>query len=291
VKYHEAGDTTEAETSAFQNHIAETEKLLNSAEYKANDSQIQTIFWPESSIEFDPLNSANSSDIARLYALVDKVNKPFAIGGPTYKNEDGVRKKINSIFLIVPKKGIIGEYDKQHILPFGEFIPARDFFAAIDKTHTDMIQDIYPGVHKGNLKIANALIGGRICFEIADNSLIDESVKNGANIFFLPSNDSNFGTSSESAQQLQISQFRSIENKRSSIVLTTSGISATIDPNGEIANKTSFYQGAHFIYSLPLNNSLPPHLEIEPWIVNICYIVSVSLFILGLCSSFARKRK
>ncbi|MDR2748476.1 MAG: apolipoprotein N-acyltransferase [Bifidobacteriaceae bacterium] len=291
IKYHPSGDTSEADTLAFENHITETEKMLETAEYKSKQAQIQAVFWPESSIEFDPLNSANQKDLSRLYKLVDRVGKPFIIGGPTFKSENGVKKKFNSVFVIAPEKGIVGQYDKQHILPFGEFIPARDFFAFLDKQHTDLITDIYPGKNDNVIKLDNANIGVRICFEVADSQLIDKSVKNSANIFFFPSNDSNFGPSSESAQQLQIAQFRSIENKRSTIELSTNGISATIDPLGEIANKTSLYTNAHFIAALPLNNTIPPHLEIEPWIVGVCYILSGGLFILGTIFSFAKKKK
>ncbi|MDR3116517.1 MAG: apolipoprotein N-acyltransferase, partial [Bifidobacteriaceae bacterium] len=235
-----------------------------------------------SAIGFDPLNNKNK--MAQLQSFVNEVSKPFIIGANNYNVKDGAKQQYNSVFIIEPNnKGIVNRYDKQHLVPFGEYIPQRDFWSLFDNKDINRIVDFSTGLAKNNLQLENANIGVKICFEIFDSSLISEAVKSNANIFFFPSNNSNFGFTSQSAGQLQISQFRAVENRKSAIISSLSGISATINPNGVVEHKTSLYTSDSFIADLPLNSQKPPYLDIEPALEKLILILTICLTVLGVC--------
>jgi apolipoprotein N-acyltransferase len=63
-------------------------------------------------------------------------------------------------------------------------------------------------------------------------------VDNGAQVLAVPSNNATFGLTEMTYQQLAMSQVRSVEHDRSSIVATTSGVSATITPDGTVTQST-----------------------------------------------------
>ncbi|MDR3128291.1 MAG: apolipoprotein N-acyltransferase [Bifidobacteriaceae bacterium] len=275
----------------FINQIEATEKLINSPNYKTEANHIQVILWPESAVGFDPLNSNNTNSMARLQNLVNQVGKPFIVGSNFLAKQNNQTKHYNSMFLIEPEsKGVSQIYSKQHLVPFGEYIPLRHFFEFIDKQNTDRIADFDSSPNSLNIKLNKAILGTRICFEVAIPELINQSVEQGANILFIPSNNSNFGFSSLSAQQLQIDQFRAIENKRSVITVNLSGISGAILPDGTITYKTSLFTTDSFVGQLPLNNQIPPHLFIDWWIITICFIIIMAALVYAIFFKIIKKQ-
>ncbi|MDR3152297.1 MAG: apolipoprotein N-acyltransferase [Bifidobacteriaceae bacterium] len=278
---HKAG-AQNISTDSFENNLQATKKLINSPKYKESSDKIKAIFWSESAIGFDPLNNKNK--MAQLQSFVNEVSKPFIIGANNYNAKDGAKQQYNSVFIVEPNnRGIVNRYDKQHLVPFGEYIPQRDFWSLFDNKDINKIVDFSTGLAKNNLQLENANIGVKICFEIFDSSLISEAVKSNANIFFFPSNNSNFGFTPQSAGQLQISQFRAVENRKSAIISSLSGISATINPNGVVEHKTSLYTSDSFIADLPLNSQKPPYLDIEPALEKLILILTICLTVLGVC--------
>ncbi len=72
------------------------------------------------------------------------------------------------------------------------------------------------------------------CFEVAFDDLPRAAVRAGGQLLVLPSNNASYGRSAQSAQQLAMARLRAVEHGRSTVVATTSGISALIAPNGAV---------------------------------------------------------
>lgn len=125
-------------------------------------------------------------------------------------------------------------YLKRHLVPFGEYTPfpiIMNFIAALLEIP---MSNFTPGP-KNQLDFiaANTIIAPSICYEIAYPTKILRFLPN-AKILATISDDSWFGKSAASAQQLQIAQMRSLETGRYQLISTNTGLTAIIKPNGKI---------------------------------------------------------
>ena len=115
--------------------------------------------------------------------------------------------------------------------PFGEYLPWREFFALFS-AYADRAGYFVPGPGPGAVDMAGVRVGIAICWEIAFDDLVADSVDAGAQVLAVPSNNATFGLSEMTYQQLAMSRVRAVEHDRPVIIATTSGVSATITRDG-----------------------------------------------------------
>jgi apolipoprotein N-acyltransferase len=94
------------------------------------------------------------------------------------------------------------------------------------------------------------------CFEVAFDDLPRKAVRAGGQLLVLPSNNASYGRSAQSAQQLAMARLRAVEHGRSTVVATTSGISALIRPDGEVVAQSGLYEPALLQAALPRRTDL-----------------------------------
>ena len=134
-----------------------------------------------------------------------------------------------------------GYYDKIHLVPFGEFIPLKDYIGKILDIMGINQFNILQGEAYSHL-ISNKLsISASICYEIAFNELVRKTAKS-SNLLVTISNDTWFGASIGPEQHLEIAQSRALEHQKSLIRATNSGISAIIDRKGKIVQRQDFFE-------------------------------------------------
>jgi apolipoprotein N-acyltransferase len=105
-------------------------------------------------------------------------------------------------------------------------------------------RDFAAGDEVGLLEVGRARIGDLICFEVVYDGLVRDAVRAGAGMVVVQTNNATFGYSDESEQQLAASRVRAVEFGRTVVVVSTSGISAIVAPDGSLAP--------------PLGSSSPP---------------------------------
>jgi apolipoprotein N-acyltransferase len=128
-------------------------------------------------------------------------------------------------------------YIKQHLTPFGEYIPLRSI-ASLISPYTDRVTDFEPGQGQVLFTIKDAVIAPVICFELIDDQILHEAAVS-SNLLAVQTNSATFGMSAESAQQLSMTRVRAIEHGRSIVSVSTTGYSAVIDRNGKVIQQTS----------------------------------------------------
>jgi apolipoprotein N-acyltransferase len=102
-------------------------------------------------------------------------------------------------------------------------------------------------------------IGDVICFEVAYDSLVQSSVRAGAQLVVVQTNNATFGHTSETYQQLAMAKLRAIETGRTVIQSATTGKSAIIDPNGKIITESgALFTPSVLVASVPLETGTTP---------------------------------
>lgn len=220
--------------AVFNKHLVASKNYL-----VANSKTLDTpdvLVWPENSVDVDPF--ANIDIYSQLNALTEKYKTPLIIGAVT--NLGG--KIYNESILWSPQKGAITRYAKQHLTPFGEFIPLRSI-AEIVSPYAASVADFSSGREKVLHTVGQARIAPIICYELLDDSL-GRDMALGSNFMVVQTNNATFGLGAQSAQQLNITRIRAIEHRRFILSISTTGVSAFIDPLGKVSQKTEQNQTA-----------------------------------------------
>jgi apolipoprotein N-acyltransferase len=205
--------------AVFNNHLKRTQAEL------AKDANVDFVVWPENSVDVDPFINED------VNAALNSIDKPLIIGAILSKGN----KILNTSILWGGELPPI--YIKQHLTPFGEYIPLRALASKISP-HTDRVTDFEPGQAQVLFKVKDAVIAPIICFELVDDQLLVEAADS-SNILAVQTNSATFGMSAESAQQLSITRVRAIEHGRNVVSVSTTGYSAVIDYQGKVLQKTS----------------------------------------------------
>jgi apolipoprotein N-acyltransferase len=218
--------------AVFNNHVKETKIALNQRE------RTDFIVWPENSVDVDPYTNKD------VFDQLQSFDKPLIIGAILGKGE----KLLNTSILWGDNTQEI--YVKQHLTPFGEYIPLRSIASKISPL-VERVDDFTPG-NQGNIfVVGKAKIAPIICFELIDDQILHDAAK-GSNLFVVQTNSATFGTSAESAQQLSITRVRAIEHSRNILSVSTTGYSAVIDYTGKVIQQTSLATAEHLYATVGL---------------------------------------
>ena len=137
----------------------------------------------------------------------------------------------------------MGRYRKQHLVPFGEYIPmdkAIPILQRLAPTGVSCTAGSDPGVlhvTKGSGKEVS--LGPLICFEDTVPGLSRNAVRAGANLLVLMTNDAWFNGSIEPVQHLNQSVFRAVENGVPMVRAANSGVSCIVDAVGRVTRLRS----------------------------------------------------
>ena len=155
----------------------------------------------------------------------------------------------NSAVVLDPEGRKILQYDKMHLVPFGEYVPAWAFPDKIGRI-TAEVGNFVPGTNYRVAQTPEGTIGIFICYEDIFPQLVRRITLAGAQVLVNISNDAWFRDSAAS-QELEMARFRAIENHRYLLRATNDGITALIDPCGRVEKRIA----RHRTMVLPANFS------------------------------------
>ncbi|GAA1259521.1 apolipoprotein N-acyltransferase [Pseudonocardia aurantiaca] len=218
--------------AVLDNHVRVTEQLA--ADVAAGrQPQPDLVLWPENSSDIDPLRNPDAA--AQIDRAARAIRAPILVGA-VLRNPDG-QTTTNSSLVWEAGAGVVERNDKRRVQPFGEYMPWRDFFALFSP-YVARAGYFVPGPGPGAVDMAGVRVGVAICWEVAFDDLVADSVDAGATVIAVPSNNATFGLTEMTYQQLAMSRIRAVEHDRPVIVPTTSGVSATIASDGTVTAST-----------------------------------------------------
>ncbi|HEV2888487.1 MAG TPA: apolipoprotein N-acyltransferase, partial [Jatrophihabitans sp.] len=239
----------------LDNHVAQTLKLA--ADIKAGRlARPALVLWPENASDIDPTTNADAAAV--IQRAVDAVGVPILVGalidgpGPTHVTNAGIVWMPSDSAAPGPGQ----RYVKRHPVPYGEYIPLRSVARAVSSKVDLVGRDMVAGTGNGLLTQTPYPVGDVICFEIAYDSLVTSSVRGGARLLVVQTNNATFGHSAETYQQLAMSQLRAVEHARTVVQVATSGKSAIIGPDGRVlAASGPLFTADVLVRTVPLSGS------------------------------------
>ncbi len=207
--------------------------LLSLSSQAAVENRPGLIVWPEAPI---PLYYSLDREFQQgARALARATGAQFLFG--TVETNDG-GQPTNSAVLLDASGGFEGRYDKNYLVPFGEFVPPMFHWV---RRVTQEAGDFAPGHGTPVFAVNGHPVGVFICYESAFPHLVRQFTREGAEALVNISNDGYFGPTAAREQHLKLVRMRAAENARWILRATNDGITAAVDPAGRVAARLPAY--------------------------------------------------
>lgn len=262
----------------LRNHLRLTEEVTETKEKMSpsgTNKPLDLIIWPENSSDIDPYQDGIIySEISRV---ADEAGVALLVGA-VIENPDNPEQVLNAGIVWQPQAGPTQTYIKQNPVMFGEFVPFRALLTRFIGRFERVPRDFAKGDTPGVFNIDGKPIGDVICFEVANDAVVRDTVRAGAQTLIVQTNNATYNLLGQTEQQLQISQVRAKEFDRFVMVAALSGISAVVNNKGQILKQTGEFESAILYADVPLINS--PTLS-----ARFGHIITLIIFSLGLTSA------
>jgi apolipoprotein N-acyltransferase len=198
------------------------------------------VVWAESSTGFstDPLLNPSYAELIGEEAR--RIGAFFLIGGDR-PLDDG--HFVNANMLFGPDGRYLGEYNKQHAVPFGEYVPWRSVFGRIPATDR-VPRDMVPGSGPVVFDLGPGTIGSVISFEGAFARYLREHVQAGAELLVVTTNESSYGVGPAADQLIGMTRMHAAANGVDLVQAAVTGRSVIITNGGELPEATPLYEEA-----------------------------------------------
>jgi apolipoprotein N-acyltransferase len=237
--------------AVLDNHVART-RLLAADVAAGRVPRPDLVIWPENSSDIDPLRNADAA--AAIDGVTDAIGVPILVGA-VLNNADGTSR--NTSIVWSPGTGPGAFHDKRRLVPFGEYLPLRRLVTHLSAL-ASRVGNFVPGTGNGTVLDNGVVVGVATCYEVAFDDLVADSVRAGAQLIAVPTNNATFGRTTMTYQQLAMSRLRAVEHDRSVVVAATSGVSAVISPDGSIVRQTGLFTADTIVARVPLNTERTP---------------------------------
>lgn len=247
-------NTPQQERMVRANHDAIWDRLLTlTASEGASD--VTHIIWPESAPP--GFLARNPRRLAELDAVLEQ--EQVVLTGALRAEDDGEggHRFYNGFYTLNGRADILSSYDKRHLVPFGEYVPQREFLARIGIGKiAQEIGSVTIGSQPRRLSVPGApVVAPVICYEIIfPGAVIDEGPRPAwiVNV----TDDAWFGDSIGPRQHFAIARMRAIEEGLPVIRAANGGISAAIDPWGRVRASLRLHERGVLDTGLPI--AAPP---------------------------------
>ncbi|NUP62042.1 MAG: apolipoprotein N-acyltransferase [Nonomuraea sp.] len=216
----------------LKNHANETMRLADAAR-AGTVPKPDIVVLPENSTDIDPYTSAFARQV--IDESVKYAGVPTLVGAVVAIGDD--RRATRSL-VWDPVTGPGAYYDKQHLVPFGEYTPFKEIVLALWERASLVGRQSVAGDKPGDLKLGPVTIGAVNCYEVAYDDTVRGTVRAGGTPLVVQTNNASYALSNLPPQQLAMSQLRAVEHNRAVVTAATTGISAYVTPDGKVSWRT-----------------------------------------------------
>lgn len=260
---HWTRETGTIRAAAVQSNVEQSEKWLSSnvrptLDFYGRQARTLTepdlVVWPEAALTVRPHRIPTYLD--ELDALAKSRDQGIITGIITVEDD----RYYNALLGYGTARG---EYRKQHLVPFGEYLPFDRYLRGLiaffnipmsTLSPAPIPQTPMPWSFAGETRELAPVI----CYEAAYPGLVRE-LADSSDLLVMVSNDAWFGDSLAPHQHLQITRMRAIENSRAIVRATQNGISALIDADGAVLERTRQFEVAVVQGDVSLRGGLTPY--------------------------------
>jgi apolipoprotein N-acyltransferase len=234
--------------------------------------------WPENALAGDPAIDVQLG--GEVSDSIGSVGAPTLVGAIRQAAGD---RFFNQVLLYSGEGRIAGRYTKNHLVPFGEYVPYPAVLGWTERYRRGNA-NLAPGREITVFRVNGVEVGTPICFENAFPDLFRRFVAKGAGLTVVSTNDSSFLFSPASRQHVIMSQLRAAETGRWIVHAAISGQSAIIDPRGRVVARTGLFERTILRATVPTSAARTLYVrwgDWFPWVCGIAALVALAAAAIG----------
>lgn len=244
-------------------------RMLQISRAPSGERRPLLLVWPEYPV------SAYYFDDAAARAYFERVavesGSAFIFNTISFVDGDRSRPR-NSSVTLGRDGGLLADYSKVNLVPFGEFVPWPFHYFVTKIT-------LQAGMFHPGEAISTALIDGHgvgtfICYESVFGGFVREFTAAGAQLLVNISNDSWYGRSAAREQHLLIARLRAIENDRWILRATNDGITAAISPSGRVVDRLPSYVQDYIDVPFSFRSTTTAFVRHGEWLWWVCLLAA-----------------
>ncbi|MCZ6518804.1 MAG: apolipoprotein N-acyltransferase [Actinobacteria bacterium] len=212
----------------YQQHLALTMMIL--------PGEADLVVWSEGSTGGANADPVQNPEIGQAIGEQARRIGAWMLVGSDRRLSD--TEWINANVVFSPDGEIVGEYRKQHPVPFGEYIPFRplfDWIPALAQVPRDMI----PGEGAVVFDLGTFELGSVVSFEGSFSRYARQHVRAGAEVIVVATNEGSYGITPASEQLIGMTRMRAAELRVPVVHSAVTGKSTVIDASGMIVSDVS----------------------------------------------------
>ena len=240
--------TAEGQRSAVATYVEQTQAL-------GDDTDL--IIWPETAL---PMLEHQARPV--LERLQSNLPADTALVTGVLQRDEREERYFNGMIGV---GNVDGNYQKEHLVPFGEYLPLESVLRGLISFFDLPTSFISPGPdQQPPMQAAGISLGNAICYEIIYPQLVADRARH-SQVIVTISNDTWFGRSIGPHQHLQMARLRALENGRYVLRATSNGITAIIDPSGQITQRAPQFETATLKGEFYAMDGLTPFTQMGSW--------------------------
>ena len=221
--------------AVLDNHATATERLAVDVA-AGRQPQPDLVIWPENASDIDPLRNADAAQ--QIADAATAIGAPILLGAVLHTDTPGEIKNASLLYLPGGGPDLAQTYVKRHPVPFAEYMPLRPI-ARLVSDKVDLVQNMLAGDHPGVVRTTAATVGDVICFEVAYDGIVRDTVTGGAQILAVQTNNATFNAA-EAEQQMDMVRLRAVEHGRDALMVSTVGVSGFVGTDGAVHQESGF---------------------------------------------------
>lgn len=236
-------------------------------------------------------NFANSLPVPLLTGNNDNRLKDPDL--PPVLSDGSLNREDHNAVILYENGGLKDIYWKQHLVPFTEHFPYEKILPGF---YNFLREHDYHFWEPGTEPVVFTTDDGvsfstPVCFEDIFGYLSADFISNGAEVIVNMTNDSWSGAVSAEMQHMAMAVFRTIENRRTMVRGTNSGITCVIDPSGAVIDQMDPFVVGYMVTDVPIYTDTDTvYTKYDDWFPKLLTVISVALLIFGLGRALLRRR-
>jgi apolipoprotein N-acyltransferase len=251
-----------AQRQAVLNNHVDATLALAARVHAGGQRRPDLVVWPENSSDIDPLRNPGAG--YRISQAADAVGAPILVGAVLLGPERGQVRNAGLLWRPGSGPDLAQLYTKRHPVPFAEYVPLRDIARRVSAEVDRVRSDFVPGTTAGVLDAGPATLGDVICFEVAYDGLVRDTVTGGGQLLVVQTNNATFDAA-EARQQLAMVRLRAVEHGRGALMASTVGVSGFVTPDGRVDGATGFNTAAVVVRQVRLGDGRTPATRAGVW--------------------------
>jgi apolipoprotein N-acyltransferase len=233
---------------------------------------VDLIVWPEAAL------TLFEHQAAELLAALDEQGRAsgtgLVLGIPALEVRPGDEIVFQNAALALGAAK--GRYVKRRLVPFGEYVPLETLLRGLITFFDLPMSHAEPGAwQQPPFRLGEGSASMAICYEIVYPELSRADV----NLLLTISNDTWFGHSIGPRQHLAIARMRALENGRWLLRATNNGVTAIVDPRGQVTARLPQFEAGVLTGGFRLMSGRTPFNRLGDWPLHLLLVVAAAVLL------------